>query len=594
MSRESTAAPGWLPQLSFGWCLAIAALVTLPAFYVGLFVDDYLHLLTIDGKLHIATRFDIFRFAGGNPEEVMPFINGGPLPWFTWADIKLHFFRPLSSATMVLDRELFGHAYWLYHLHSSLWYIGMVAVVGLLFRRLLGPAALIAMALYALDEAHLIPAAWWSNRNALVAALPALAGLLAHIRWREDGWRWGLPLSLLGYAVGFAGGEVALGIMGYLGAYELLGRRDAIQRRIGALLPAALMSVVYLGCYKLWHFGVNGSGIYLDPIGEFSEFARVAPARLVMVLANQFVTLPIEAPVVFSNIELPLTLVCALTLALCAIPLRWAWRRSTPETRRALLWLLAGAVLASIPSLATFPSGRLMTLPSIGSAAAVAVVLHEAWKARPQLSLRVLSFGIIGMHALLPLAVWVAGPLLFGTLDARAREVIAASPLEEGDISGVTQVAINPPDPVLAMYTDIIRRYLDRPLPKAWHFLSMSSCGYRMTRTDERSLELEWVGGEMQTSLPEQLVRNRLHPMVPGDVISLEAFDAKIIDVGEHGPTRVRFTFREPLESPKLAFYIWGREGFEKYTPLPVGDTVELPPARGLMDLNFIMGKTPQ
>jgi len=256
------------------------------------------------------------------------------------------------------------------------------------------------------------------------------------------------------------------------------------------------------------------------------------------------------------------------------------------------LWLLGGAVLASVPSLATFPSGRLMTLPSIGSAAAVAVVLHEAWKARAQVSMKMLSYGIIAVHALLPVAVWVALPLLFGTLDTRAREVIAASPLEEGDISEVTQIAINPPDPVLAMYTDIIRRYQGRPLPKAWHFLTMSPYGYRMTRVDERTLEMEWVNGEMQTTLPEQLVRNHLHPLVPGDVVNLDAFDAKILDVGERGPTRVQFTFREPLESPKLAFYIWGREGFEKYTPLPVGTTVDLPPAKGLMNLNFIMGKT--
>ena len=594
MSMEKSAPSGGRFQLSFGWCLAIATVVTLPALFAGLFVDDYLHLLTIDGKLHIASPYDVFRFAGGDPKEVLPFINGGPLPWFTWANIQLHFFRPLSSLTMVIDRALFGDGYLVYHLHSTLWYVGLVAVVGVLYRRLLGPAALVAMALYALDEAHLIPAAWWSNRNALLAALPAVAGLIAHIRWREDGWRWGLPLSLLGYTVGFAGAESALGIMPYLGAYELLGRRDAWQRRIGALLPAALMSVVYLVWYKASGYGVHGSGIYLDPVGEFGEFAKQAPARLLMLMANQFVTLPIEAPVVVSGIHTLLAVVCAATLALCAVPIRWAWKRSTPETQRAMVWLLAGAALSCAPSLATFPSGRLMTIPSIGTTAVLAVVLHEAWKARSQKLVRVFAYVLIAMHVVLPLAVWVAGPLLFGTLDARAREVIAASPLEEGDISEVTQIAINPPDPVLAMYTDIIRRYLDRPRPKSWMFLTMSPCGYRMTRTDDRTLEIAWIDGEMMTTLPEQLVRSPLHPFVPGDVIALDAFDARILDVGKHGPTHVRYTFKEALESPKLAFYIWGSETFENYTLPKVGETVELKQGYGLTNLDFIMGNPPE
>ena len=83
----------------------------------------------------------------------------------------------------------------------------------------------LALLVFTLDSSHTWPVAWIANRNALVAAVPALLGLVAHLRWREQGWRPGLPLSMLGLGVGLLGGEAALGVFAYVGAYELVGAR---------------------------------------------------------------------------------------------------------------------------------------------------------------------------------------------------------------------------------------------------------------------------------------------------------------------------------------------------------------------------------
>ena len=100
---------------------------------------------------------------------------------------------------------------------------------------LAGTGGVPALFLFAVDESHLFAALWLANRNALVAAVPVLFGLCAHLRWREDGWRWGLPLSLGGYVVGLLGGETALGALAYLAASRGIRRaRPAGPARGGA------------------------------------------------------------------------------------------------------------------------------------------------------------------------------------------------------------------------------------------------------------------------------------------------------------------------------------------------------------------------
>lgn len=261
--------------------MVVTAFIAAPTLFTGFLVDDYMHLLTIRGVQTVATPFDLFRFAPGNADALFPFLSRGPLPWYTLPELKLHFFRPASSATMVLDHYLFGEFAFGYHLHSLLWYGLLTWAVYLLFRnRMAPPLAGLCCLLYIVDDGHIIPALWWSNRNAIVAAAPAVLGLVAHLKWREEGWRPGLPLSLVGYGLGLLGGETALGIFGYLIAWELFHRTDSWRGRVRALAPAGMLAVAYLTVYKVAGFGVYGSGVYLDPLAEWQTYLAALPARL--------------------------------------------------------------------------------------------------------------------------------------------------------------------------------------------------------------------------------------------------------------------------------------------------------------------------
>jgi len=574
------------------YAAAILAMAVLaPSLSMGLFVDDYLHVLSMETDITPGSPLDLFLFADGDEDTMRGFIEEGPLPWFVWPSIVLHFFRPLSSLTMVIDHALFGRFVELYHLQSILWYGALVLAAGLVFRRVLPPwTGVLAAVLFALDEAHIIPAAWWSNRNAIVAATPALFGLWAHLRWREDGWRLGLPLSLACFALGLLGGETALGIMPFVGAYEIFWRRDRPAKRFGALLLPFVLSVAYLGWYKWNGYGVDGSGIYLDPIGEWREFLWHAPGRFVMVHANQFLLLPIEAPVVASWTEGPVMAVCAVVMLGVAGGLALSWPKLRRRDRRALAFLLAGAALSSVPALATFPSGRLMTLPSLGSAALLAYALRYLVKRRPDVRwARAGTAALVAVHAAIPLLAWVTLPPLFRFIDWRVTHAIERAEFPREDLDGYVIVAVNPPDPFAAMYTPILRVYDGVMEGKRFYFLSMAPFAHEVTRVDERTLELRVVDGEMLTTLFERLVRNRAHPIVPGERFRFSDMTVHVLDVGDFGPRRVRFEFRRNLDDPKMWLMVWEEGRFVRYTPPPVGESELLERTRGLMNLEFLL-----
>ncbi|HEX8440210.1 hypothetical protein, partial [Archangium sp.] len=293
----NTSTPGrWLAFPRILWLSLLAALVlALPTVWLGFFSDDFTHLLILEGFPSLASPYDLFRFAGGDPEGLRRMIDQGPYPWWTLPELKLAFWRPLSSALAVLDHSLFGRNAVGYHLHSLAWYLGMVALFGALLRRFLpGTVAALALFLFAIDGAHFLVAGWIANRNALVAAVPTLFGVWMHLEWREARRPWALPLSLLGLAVGLLGGETALGVFAYLLAYEVLGARDGVKERARALAPVALLGLVYLGVYKRLGYGASGSGSYVDPVGEPGRYLLAALGRVPALLGGLVLEVPAD------------------------------------------------------------------------------------------------------------------------------------------------------------------------------------------------------------------------------------------------------------------------------------------------------------
>lgn len=566
------------------WVLVAALLAALPAIGAGFFVDDFLHLLTLRGDGFGATPLDLFKFAPGDREVMEKYITTGPCPWYTWPELKLHFFRPLSSATMMLDYHAFGDHAMFYHLHTTAWYMLLAWGVFLIYRRAFAlPVAGLCILLYILDTGHLAPVVWWSNRNALVSAAPAVLGLAAHLRWREEGWRPGLPLSLLGYSAGLLGGETALGIFGYVAAYELSGKA-ARAERIRCLLPAMLLAIAYLVIYKWGGYGVSGSGVYVDPISEWPLFLSQAPGRLLELAGSQFLKLPVEVTVLAADATWPLRAAALAGLALLVLAIRPVWKNLDAREHRQLSWLMVGALLAAAPALATFPSGRLLTLPSLGACALTGLFLYHgarlALPRSPALS-RAYLWAFAVLHLLLAPLVWVGASGTMPFFNRFAERAFRTIDLDDGQVSSQRVFCLFAADPYTGFYPVVVRRYLNYEKPLGWQTLSMAPFDHDVTRTGEKSFELRIINGELLSTPFERLMRSHTHPLTAGEVVVCDGFRVTILEAGNWGPRRMALEFDKPLDDSGYAFLAWQKGRLARFEWPAPGQTTRLKASEG-------------
>ncbi len=472
------------------WVSLLAALVlALPTVWMGFINDDFIHLLILEGFPSLASPYDLFRFAGGDPEGLQRMIAKGPYPWWTLPELKLAFWRPLSSALAVLDHSLFGRNPVGYHLHSLAWYLGMVALFGTLLRRFLpGAVASLALFLFAIDGAHFLVAGWIANRNALVAAVPALFGVWMHLEWRELRRPWALPLSLVGLTVGLLGGETALGVFAYLLAYEVLGARDGVKERARALAPAALLGLAYLVSYKLSGYGASGSGSYVDPVGEPGRYLLAVLGRVPALLCGLLLEVPADLWAFSTSTRPMLVGMGLLALGLLAWLLRTAWPELTGDERRHCRWLFLGAALSLLPVAATFPSNRLLLVPSLGGSVAVAVVLVSAWRSRAR-GWRprgmAAGAGVLALsHLVLAPLLWPMMTLFIRTFESQTEPILQTleHELDRKRLPEQRVVILPLPNPLLGMYAPMRMATRGMPVPLAWWTLSLSPEPHVLTR----------------------------------------------------------------------------------------------------------------
>jgi hypothetical protein len=591
--------------------LALALLVAFPAVFFGFWIDDYYHLTILElgdqVDVEIGGPFDLFYFAPGDPEIMKEALNSRPLPWFTLPELHLHFFRPLTSALFTLDHALWGLNPLPYHVHSMIWYLVLVAAVWAIFRRTLPIAvALLAAALFAIDDVHNIPVVWIANRNGLLAVALVFLGLAAHIAWRRDQWRPGIPVSMLCYALGLAAGEAAVGAMAYIAAYELINcitsrnsflletRNPNPETRPSSiphsafrtprfplpLLPAALVGIPYLLFYKLAGYGVSGSGMYLDPFGEPLKFLRLAPERILSLIGAQVLAFPAEISIADPRLVLVTAVAGLLSLAL----LLWLFTRVWPHLcaleKHALGWLLLGAMLALVPVAATFPSSRLLMAPSLGFAAAIAVILYHGWKHRNTWSrpARAILITLTLIHCVAaPITWWAQTAGL--TLIARYHDELFRTAQIRDDPGRDRLVFLRAPEPFSAFYATAVRALHGHPMPRSTWSLSLSPHPQELHRVDAQTLELKMIERPMLDSPIEQLFRSPDDAFAPGETVEIDGLTIQILETDGRFPTRLRYTFDHPLETGPYQFIGLENGRLVTISPPPIGQrqTMERP-----------------
>jgi hypothetical protein len=581
-ARMIAAIADWLapPGRAERAALACALLLALPTLLGGFHLDDWWHvtLLSTAPPAVAAQYMYQFTFDAAARTEAAGLWWGSP-------DLRLAFWRPLSAWVSVGDFELFGQHALGWHLDALLWRLGLVAVGSRLLRRELGDQlAAAAIVVFAIDDVGWLPVAWLASRNAMIAALPALLGLLAHIRWRRDGWVPGLPLSALGLALGLAGGEAAVGVYGYFLAFELVGVRGRAGERLLGVLPSTLVLLAWATLYRATGHGTFGSGMYIDPVAEPLEWLRHAPERALALIGCLCGGVPADLWYVGDGWR-PLLIGTGIQALTLWIPmLRRSQDDRTAQEERAVRWLALGALLSLAPVLSTSPAGRLLIPASLGTAAALAAILRWWWRVRwteqdPGLNHR-LAAGVYGAIAFVggPIT-WVVTTAMF--VHAGNRLVERALDADLGDDASATHaVIVVAPEAGTAFFLPEVRFLHGASVPGAWDVLSIAPCPQvvRRPRADTLDIETDGTCRMVDTEL-ERLVRRREAAFDAGDVVSTPAFDVEILAVSHGRPTRAAFRFHRDLADPSLRFVAWDGDRIVRFALPAVGGSVRLPGA---------------
>ncbi len=543
--------------------LGLSFALGLPSLNIGFFLDDHVHRYAMRGLPGPARGLHLFDFTPQDPAELAVFIRAGPYPWWTSPTLHMRFFRPLSSALSWVDWGLWREVAWAQHLHSLCWHLGVVAAGWLVLRRLLpGAAGPVALLLFAIAESHFLPAAWLSNRNALVAGACALLGLAAHLRWRRDGWAPGAVLSGLGLVGAVASAEVGVGFLVYPLALEWLGPQASWRQRLRGSAPALLVGAAYVVTYKLGGYGSRGSGVYLDPSAEPLAWLLAAPVRWLVLVGNALGNAPVDLWQPLPALQGFIVGESVLIVVLALFLLRRTWAGLAATERPVARALGVAALLALLPTVSTFPMARLVFPASLGAAAWLAWLVRDLFRRRARAWLAVVAV----VHVLLPVVYWVTVADVYAGIAERANQVAHTMEVPR-DWQGLRVVVLQSPDPGAFLITPLQRAVEVGTFPRTWWTLSMQEQDLRVTRTDERTLEVEPVGGRWLDTLYEQVVRTMATPFSVGDRVPLDGASVEVLAAQDGHPTRIRLQLDVPLESPGLLFLEWREGTFRRWTP---------------------------
>jgi hypothetical protein len=574
-------------------CALLAVALASPALGGGLMLDDHYHRLAFTGSAAVPgapTAANPFVFVTGDPEIAEQQRELGLLPWWSPLDLKLVFFRPLTTLTHRLDYSLWPNAPAAMHAHNFAWLVLLLLATAALYRRVIGTAwvAGLATLLYAIDDTHGIPAGWIANRNALVAASFVVLGVLAHDRWRRDGWRIGAvlgPLALLG---ALAGSEIGASMVAFLVAHALCLDRESPRSRLIALAPYAVILVSWAAFYAYSGYGARGSGLYVDPLHEPVAFLGAALERAPLLWFGALGGAEIGIYMfVERDTALGILLLSAAGCVLMAVLLAPLVR----HRRTARFWAVA-TLLSVAPALATFPNDRLLVIPGIAALGLVAEYIGWLSGATdgdvpaPRIAASVLGAFLLVTHGVLSPLLYPTQIMLAGNIGSTIQNGATTAPAK---LDGKTLVAVNSPDTLICASIPVLRASTGSELPKRLRCLGVTQRALEVHREDEHTLRLRPEGGYLGAP-PDFLFRATDLRMKAGEEVRLSDMTIEVREVTSDGrPALVRIRFDAPLDSPDLLWVVWRNDRFVPFDLPAVGGSRLVQPTQTI-DLLFSGG----
>lgn len=562
----------------------LAVVLLLPTLAVGFMMDDYGQLIWLRGTSHPAGSahgvWDLFRFQDGNHATLQAKLDLGLWPWWTAADLRIAFFRPLTSLTHALDHALFPDSAALMRLESLLMYAAAVVFVGLLYRRLLGAtaAAGLAILMYALDDAHAITATWISNRNAVLAGALGFAALYLYDRGTRDGEKRAKIAAPLVFGVAMLAGEAAVATLGYVAAHAVWMQKDPWKKRAIGVAPFAGVLAVWSVVYKLGGYGTWGGEFYIDPGKEPVRFLSALVQRLPVLLHGQFAFPPSDVWMLIPfDKQWTAWAVVIVVVLLGATVLVFGLRKTNENA-----FFATGMLFALVPVCATWPGDRLLIFGGFGAFGLLGDFLTAPREGLGQ-GRRIAVKAAAGFFVLLHL---ILGPVFYLGRTMQLDHMLH-DPIERADqslppaaeLAGKTVVVVNGPDVLIPLYGQLLRLRRGEPTQDRWRQLAIATQGRVMLRrTGERTVELTLSKGFFHEPF-SMVFRKADKPLSLGDRVEVAGMTAtaKAYTSDRKNIATVEFEFDAPLGDAKFVWVVWRTTKFEPLELPAVGEEVELP-----------------
>ncbi len=563
-----------------GRCAVLAALlvtaveVLAPTLRAPLFMDDFVHLLLIEGpapslrELHFNT-YGVTAL----PRDAIRWA----LPWWTSDDFEFNYFRPASTAFLALDYQLWGRTSWGYHLSSLLAHLLAVVLVHRLLRTFgvgrEGAAA--GAAIFAFHPGNIAAVYWVSNRSDLVAVSVMIGALLA---FRAAGRARGVRRHVLHLAtvalamVGMLTKEIVCALPGLFVLHEILGLADPVnERRIAVpwrdtrwlrALPFLGLALAYVAWYAGQGFGLRSGYAPVTLAMPFGEKLAFAAKSAVLAAASLTTYLPPSLRRHERLLVMPSLVAAGLFIAALVGAVVVALR--SRGTRSLRLFALAWVVLAALPTLGFLPSARYFYVASVGWALLAGSGVDSLWRTISSRTLRMaLASSVFGYAFVVPAAadLWLVRRVdtefrtgFEGLVDAYRS---AIGPVRADDVI----VLVNTPSRTTASGIAAAFRFLTPGVAAQVEVLTNFDEPPAMVAEDERTLLVTAPPGHRFFEAPVDWIYLTRRDFHVGQVFHAPHFDATIAAMDGAEVAAMRFRTRVPLADPRwVPVYFAGPE----------------------------------
>jgi hypothetical protein len=512
-------------SLSHRWeaGLVLASLaLSLPALLAGYWWDDHFFSSAL---IDLDAPFGSYHFVEALRQADL-------MPWWTSPDLRLAFFRPLSSAALHLDFGVLGSPL-LAHLHSALWFVALLLGGFGIYRRWLQPrSARWAMVIFALGSCHAFTAGWIAARHAVMGGALAVWALFFYLRARRGGGRGDAVISLALFVLGLLSSEGALAAAALVVAHEVAGARDSWGARLRAAAPTVGIALIYVVAYKAAGLGPHGSASYVDPLAQPGAYALGAAPKTVAILGTLVFGVPTTWSAMPGLERIPL-LAGGVGLLLLVVGLALCRRRRCLEPESG--WLALGALLGLLPALTTLPQGRSVVLSAVAFAAVAGGVVSGLLAVR-RLAPRVCAvLLIVGLCVTSPLLRLALGAFIY--TDSKAQAAFGRG--SRLDCARGARVYQLNGAPMSAFFSPVVIARHRGAFFRGWHQLTETDGDVEVRRTGETTLTIDGGGRPLVSRAILELLRADPDGLVAGKVVAAEHMRVRVL---AQGPSRIEVT----------------------------------------------------